>query len=84
MSWIAASVRFQHLRFWLGPTALFTTQPKLQKYAYQCIFGSHGTIHTFKNYFATVFLTINFQFLANNRYPNTPLMFKFTIFYYNY
>ena len=25
--------------------------------------GSHGIIHTFRNYFATVFLVINFQFL---------------------
>ena len=24
--------------------------------------GSHGTIHTFKNYFATVFLDFGFQF----------------------
>ena len=24
--------------------------------------GSHGTIHTFKNYFATVFSVFNFQF----------------------
>jgi len=29
-------------------------------------FGSHSTIHTFKNYFVTVFL-------ANKRYPNTLL-----------
>ena len=39
---------------------------------YLYIFGSHDTIHTFKNYFTTVFLTINFQFSANKRYPNTP------------
>ena len=30
--------------------------------------GSHGTIHTFKNYFATVFLVFN-----NKRYLNRPL-----------
>ena len=64
--------RFQHLHFWLGPTALFTTQPKTQKHAQQSIFGSHDTIHTIKNYFSTVFLTISFQFSANKRYPNTP------------
>ena len=54
-----------HLRlyFLLGPTALFMIQPKTQKCTY--IYGSHDTIHTFKNYFATVFSTINFQFLAN-------------------
>ena len=27
-------------------------------------FGSHDTIHTFKNYFVTVFSVFNFQFLA--------------------
>ena len=32
--------------------------------------GSHGTIHTFKNYFATMFLVF-----SNKRYPNRPLMF---------
>ena len=35
--------------------------------------GSHGTIHTFKNYFATVFLVFNFQFQQNKFYPNEPL-----------
>ena len=64
MSWIAANVRFQRLRFWLGPTALFMTQPKLQKCAYQCIVGSYGIIHTFKNYFVTIFSIFSFQFLA--------------------
>ena len=32
--------------------------------------GSHGTIHTFKNYFATVFLV--FSFSKNELYPNRP------------
>ena len=32
--------------------------------------GSHGTIHTFKNYFATVFLV--FSFNKNELYPNRP------------
>ena len=36
--------------------------------------GSHGTIHTFKNYFVTVFLIFSFQ--QNNLYPNEPLFFK--------
>ena len=31
---------------------------------------SHGTIHTFKNYFATVFSVFNFQFQQNKFYPN--------------
>ena len=32
--------------------------------------GSHGTIYTFKNYFATVISAINFQFQQNKFYPN--------------
>ena len=37
---------------------------------------SHGTIYTFKNYFATVFLVFSFQFQQNKFYPNRPLMKK--------
>ena len=33
-------------------------------------YGFHGTIHTFKNYFATVFLVFSFQFQQNKFYPN--------------
>ena len=66
-------VRFQRLRFWLGPTALFTTQPKTQKRAYQCIFGSHDTIHTFKNYFTIVFSTIVFSFLQISNVQIHPM-----------
>ena len=36
--------------------------------------GSHSTIHTFKNYFATVFSVFSFQFQQNKFYPNTPLL----------
>ena len=32
--------------------------------------GSHGTIHTFKNYFATVFSVFSFQFQQNKLYSN--------------
>ena len=35
--------------------------------------GSHGTIYTFKNYFATVFSVFSFQFQQNKFYPNRPL-----------
>ena len=35
--------------------------------------GSHGTIYTFKNYFATVISAISFQFQQNKFYPNRPL-----------
>ena len=34
--------------------------------------GSYDTIHTFKNYFATVFLVFNFQIQQNKFYPNRP------------
>ena len=34
--------------------------------------GSHGTIHTFKNYFTTVFSVFNFS--KNNFNPNGPLV----------
>ena len=34
--------------------------------------GSHGTIYTFKNYFAIVISAINFQFQQNKSYPNRP------------
>ena len=33
---------------------------------------SHGTIYTFKNYFATVISAISFQFQQNKSYPNRP------------
>ena len=32
--------------------------------------GSYGTIHTFKNYFGTMFLVFSFQ--QNKLYPNEP------------
>ena len=38
--------------------------------------GSHGTIYTFKNYFATVFSIFSFQFQQNKFYPNRPLVLK--------
>ena len=34
--------------------------------------GSHNTIYTFKNYFATVFLVSVFSFSKNKLNPNTP------------
>ena len=35
--------------------------------------GSHGTIYTFKNYFATMFSVFSFQFQQNKFYPNRPI-----------
>ena len=37
--------------------------------------GFHGTIYTFKNYFTTIILTINFQFQQNKSYPNRAFEF---------
>ena len=36
--------------------------------------GSHSTIYTFKNYFATVISAISFHFQQNKSYPNRPLI----------
>ena len=38
---------------------------------------SHGTIHTFKNYFATIFSV--FSFSKNKLYPNEPKHFRIFI-----
>ena len=47
----------------LGPTALFAhLKIILSIHRFQYKFGSHNTIHTFKNYFATMFSVISFQF----------------------
>jgi len=62
------------LAFFWGPTTLFMGPPNSTKCAYPCIFGSHSTIHTFNNYFITVFSAISFQFSANKRYSNRPLV----------
>ena len=37
--------------------------------------GSHNTIYTFKNYFATVFSVSVFSFSKNKLNPNTPLIY---------
>ena len=44
--------------------------------------GSHDTIYTFKNYFATVISAISFQFQQNKSYPNRPLEIKVIRLYY--
>ena len=38
--------------------------------------GSHSTIHTFKNYFATMFLVFSFQFQQNKFNPNRPIVIR--------
>ena len=69
------------LAFFWGPRALFMGLPNSAKCTYPCIFGSYSIIHTFKNYFVTVFSVISFQFLANKRYPNRPKKWK--LFHYS-
>ena len=39
--------------------------------------GSHGTIHTFKNYFVIVFSVLVFSISKNKLNPNKPLDFIF-------
>ena len=55
------------LVFFWGLTALFIGLPNLAKYAFPCIFKSHGTIHTFNNYFDTMFSAVSFQFSVFNK-----------------
>ena len=43
--------------------------------------GFHGIIHTFKNYFATIFLVFSFQFQQNKFYPNGLLTYKLAVWY---
>ena len=49
------------LRFFCGSCALFMgpTSMDFSKFFFKT--RSHGTIHTFKNYFATVFSVFSFQ-----------------------
>ena len=70
--------------FWLRPCmGTVHEPPNSAKRRFLGKFGSHGTIHTFKNYFAIVFPTISFQFSANKRYPNTPLMVGVQNYYFD-
>ena len=52
--------------FLVGPIRIVHGPPRTEK-------RSHGFCYSvlpLENYFATVFLAISFQFLANKRYPN--------------
>ena len=40
---------------------------------------SHGTIYTFKNYFATVFSVSVFSFQQNKRYLNEPYIYNYSL-----
>ena len=54
--------------FFCGSHALFTgsTNTDFSKFFFKI--GSNGTIHIFKNYFATVF-----SIFSNKQYPNQPI-----------
>jgi len=58
-------INYSAFAFLAGSHDTIYNLAKMQKRTYPCISGFHGTIHTFKNYFTTVFSTISFQFLAN-------------------
>ena len=60
------------LHFFSGLKGIVHKPPSSAKHRFLGKFGSYSTIHTFKNYFVSVFLAISFQFSANKRYPNTP------------
>ena len=49
------------LVFFEGPTALFMRPVSTEKRKSNFKIESHSTIHTFKNYFATMFSVFNFQ-----------------------
>ena len=53
----------------VGLMALFTDPQKSSKHKFQYKFESYSTIHTFKNYFVTVFSVFN-----NKWYLNRPFL----------
>ena len=63
--------RHTRLHFLYGSCALFTGLASMDFRKFFFKTGSHSTIHTFKNYFVTMFL-----FFSNKRYPNRPLLFS--------
>ena len=73
--WIACFARYPcGCVFLCGSRALFTgpASTDFSKFFFKT--GSHGTIHTFKNYFAIVFSVFN-----NKCYPNRPLDWYFAL-----
>ena len=57
--------------FLVGPMNTIYGPSRTKKRHIHAFFKSHGTNHTFINYFATIFSAISFQFLANKQYPNS-------------
>ena len=66
--WITCFLRFLvPLRFLVGPWVLFVGPASTKKCKFNFKIGSHGTIHIFKNYFATMFTVF-----SNKQHPNRP------------
>ena len=63
-----------------GSCALFTQFANIESGKCNFKTGSHGTIHIFKNYFATIFSVINFQFLTINNILTDPNNLSFSKF----
>ena len=60
------------LRFFPRSCALFMGLASMEFNKFCFKTGSHGTIYTFKNYFAIVFSTISFQFSAISGIQKDP------------
>ena len=74
--WIALKLfLFLHLAFFYGSCTLFTRPANMDFNKSNFKTKSHGTIHTFKNYFATVFLVF-----SNKWYPNRPINNRVTAY----
>ena len=70
--WIQNTFAFANgLRFLCGSHVLFAgpITTDFSKFFFKT--GLHSTIHTFKNYFATMFSILN-----NKQYPNRPLVLE--------
>ena len=62
------------IEYYLCTVHILFTGPTTTLFRKKIKNGSYGTIHTFKNYIATMFLVFNFQ--QNKLYPNEPLVYN--------
>ena len=67
--------------FLVKSRVLFTRPASMEKCKSNFKTGSHSTIHTFKNYFATMFSVFSFQFSAINDIQ-TDLNYQFFFSFY--
>lgn len=83
--WIQNAFAFVNgLRFLCGSRALFTGPASTDFSKFFFKIGSHGTIHTFKNYFSTVFSIFNFQFSAISSIQIDPKIYMKTKYMHTY